>query len=196
MEVYTKKRKEEGVVEKTLTKGFFPLTWQPLLFDTTTTPTSGTAPAPPDSPVTTPTTVASPAGDDVVIRSASREVPLRQHTASLPAASIDAGDVALVLGGSTISLSKANPERSLPRRHHSKTSAAAAAASTTDVDGENPETLDLHSPSLRLDSQARLALLSRHPGSLRFPFKAPNRRRPRRRRWFLLLCLSLCYDWT
>ncbi|QCD96816.1 hypothetical protein DEO72_LG6g1526 [Vigna unguiculata] len=35
----------------------------------------GTAPAPPDSPVTTPTTVASPAGDDVVIRFASRVAP-------------------------------------------------------------------------------------------------------------------------
>jgi len=41
---------------------------QPLPLDTTTTPTSGTAPAPPDSPVTTPTTVASPAGGDAVIR--------------------------------------------------------------------------------------------------------------------------------
>ncbi|QCD81820.1 hypothetical protein DEO72_LG2g2150 [Vigna unguiculata] len=80
--------------------------------------------------------------------------PPRHHAASLPAASIDARDVALVLDGSTISLSKANPKRSLPRRNHPKTSAA---ASTTDVDVENPETLDLHSPS----SQARLTLLSR-----------------------------------
>ncbi|QCE03140.1 hypothetical protein DEO72_LG8g1161 [Vigna unguiculata] len=57
--------------------------------------TSGTAPAPPDSPVTMPTTVASPAGDDVVIRSASRERqrrppqtltarPPRRSTCTLP----------------------------------------------------------------------------------------------------------------
>ena len=57
-----------------------------------------------------------------------------------------------------------------------------------------------------IDAQALLPLFS---GSTRaalvtprvaaicacFPFKALNRRRPRRRRWFLLLCSSLCYDW-
>ena len=120
--------------------------------------------------------------------------PLHHHTTAAP---IDAGDVALVPGGST-TCSRAcidsNPERSSPRhlattghsrrgRHQCLPRSLATRAYATFT------LLPLMRNSNCFCANPRATAIGACT-----PFKALTRRRPRRRRWFLLLCSSMRYD--